>query len=468
MEKTPYPSNMSEKSTLASWIDQHESEWLDDFFTFLRFQSISSESSFHTEVLQCHDWLVKYLEKIGCTVESWPTTGYPVIFASHLKAGPKKPTLLIYHHYDVQPVDPLEQWVTPPFQPSIRNGEIFARGAQDNKGQCFYVLQALRALQDIYGSFPINIKLCIEGEEEIGSAGLSKILLQKKEDLAADCVAIIDLGLRKAGTPSLTLGIRGIITLDVELTGSSFDLHSGAHGGIAYNPNHALVELLAKMRNEQGKITIPGFYDDVIPLTIEEKTTISFAFDKEEYRQQIGASPTGGEQDYSILERAWIRPTIEINGVYGGYSGEGFKTVIPAKAHAKISCRLVPNQNPDIIGQILTNYFKKQAPPGIDVAVKLHPGKGKAIRVGTHTSCTKAFARAFEEVFQKPCEYMYEGSSIPIAAKLGEIAGGETILLGLGLITDQVHAPNEHFGLDRLKQGTLVIARAIQILSENR
>ncbi len=447
------------------WVENHREKWLSEFTTFLSFPSISSEPQFQQSVLDCAEWLAQFLEKLDFHVEMWPTEGHPIIFASHLKAGPKKPTLLIYHHYDVQPADPLEAWESPPFHPRILNGQVYARGAQDNKGQCFYTLQALKMLMEM-GDLPINIKLCIEGEEEVGSAGLAKILPKKKKELQADYLAIVDLALRQADAPSLTLGIRGIVTLEVQAKGSATDLHSGSHGGIAYNPIHALVNLLSMMRDNQGKIAIPGFYKDVKTLSKEEREPISFEFDEKAYLKDTGAKPTGGETEFSILERAWIRPSLEINGICGGYIGKGFKTVIPAEAHAKISCRLVPDQDPQKIGALVAEFLKKNAPQGIEIDVVVHPGQGKAVRLSPQAAVVYAFSRAFEEVFDKQCQFIFEGASIPIVPELALACGGETILLGLGLTTDQIHAPNEHFGIDRLEKGMLIMARAIENLSK--
>jgi acetylornithine deacetylase/succinyl-diaminopimelate desuccinylase-like protein len=452
-------------SSMRAWIETHRPQWLDEYYTFLKFPSVSSEPQHKQDVLDCVNWLADYLKKLNFEVESWPSSGHPVIFASNMKAGPAKPTLLIYHHYDVQPADPLEKWQSPPFEPTLRDGEVYARGAQDNKGQCFYTIQALKLLQEQMGSLPINIKLCIEGEEETGSAGLDNLLAQKKEKLRADYLAIIDLGLHKPDIPALILGIRGIVTFDIAVQGSTTDLHSGSHGGIVFNPIHALVKLLAGLRDEEGRIAIPGFYKDVIDMSVEERSNVSFLFDSNEYQLQIGALPTGGESKYSVLERAWIRPTLEINGIHGGYTGTGFKTVIPATAHAKISCRLVPNQQPAEIGELISAYLKKNAPPGIQVSVQVHPGQGKAVRISPNVPVVKCFAKAFGEVFDKPCEFIFEGASIPVVPKLAEACGGETILLGLGLITDQIHAPNEHFGIERLEKGMLIMARAIEHLS---
>lgn len=463
---------MTTKSQLSlpamkKWIEENRPQWLQEFMTFLSFPSISSEAQFQGSVLECADWLVHYLKSLSFEVELWQTQGHhPIIFASNMQAGPNKPTLLVYHHYDVQPADPLEEWQSPPFQPRLHEGQIYARGAQDNKGQCFYTLQALRLLKEKRGALPINIKLCIEGEEEIGSAGLASLLNYKKDCLKADYLAIGDLGLRHAAIPALTLGIRGIITLDVEVQGSQTDLHSGSHGGIVPNPIHALVKLLASLRDDKGRIAIPGFYRNVKEMSAEERSRVSFDFNDNEYYQQTGAYPTGGETEYSVLERAWFRPTLEMNGICGGYTGKGFKTVIPAKAFAKISCRLVPDQQPSEIGNLIAAYLKEHAPKGVEVAVHVHPGQGKAVRISPNAEVVKAFAKAFEEVFASPCEFIFEGASIPIVPELAAACGGDTILLGLGLTTDQIHAPNEHFGVDRLEKGMLIMARAIELLAQ--
>lgn len=452
--------------SLKKMIDETRHHWVNEFLTFLSFPSISSEPESKASLLACADWLKTVLTEMQFHVELWQTSGHPVIFASNLQAGPDKPTLLIYNHYDVQPVDPLELWTSPPFQPTIKENEIYARGAQDNKGQCFYVLQALKLLQKQAGALPINIKLCIEGEEEIGSHGLSEILKLKKEALSADYLAIVDLGLQDAKVPVITLGTRGIVTMDVTLSSANSDLHSGIHGGLIQNPIHALVHLLDGLRDANGRIAIPGFYDQVSELSAEERSLVSFQFDSAEYQKSTGGHSVGGETEFTPLERAWIRPTVEINGIHGGYTGTGFKTVIPAKAHAKISCRLVPNQDPEQTGELVSNYLKKYAPPGTEVEVRVHTGQGKAVRISPTAHIVKVFAEAFQEVFNLPCAFIFDGASIPIVPELKETCGGEVILLGLGLATDQIHAPNEHFGLDRLEKGMLMMAKAIDLLGK--
>lgn len=452
--------------SLQKMIDENRTTWIRDFLTFLSFPSISSEPESKPSLLACADWLKNVLTEMHFHVELWQTSGHPVLFASNLQAGPNKPTLLIYNHYDVQPVDPLELWSSPPFQPAIKDNEVYARGAQDNKGQCFYVLQALKLLQKQSGTLPINIKLCIEGEEEIGSQGLSEILKQKKEALKADYLAIVDLGLRDPKIPVITLGTRGIVTMDVSLSCAKSDLHSGMHGGLIQNPIHALVHLLDSLRDANGRIAIPGFYDQVLEISAEERSLLSFQFDAAEYQKSTGGHPVGGEKSYTALERAWIRPTLEINGINGGYTGTGFKTVIPAKAHAKISCRLVPGQDPKQTGELVAKFLRENAPAGAEVEVRVHAGQGKAVRISPTAHVVKVFAEAYQHVFGLPCAFILDGASIPIVPELKEACGGEVIMLGLGLATDQIHAPNEHFGIDRLEKGMLVMAKAIDLLGK--
>lgn len=437
---------------------------LTEFCEFLSIPSISSEPEYAKEVRRCALWLQQKINVLGFHTELWETPGHPTLFAERI-IDPALPTLLIYNHYDVQPVDPLELWTTPPFEPIIKDGCVYARGAQDNKGQCFYVLEAIRKLHESKQFPPINVKLIIEGEEECGSAHLPELLKQKKQELKADYVAVVDLGIPTPDTPAITLGTRGLVTFDITFTGSTVDLHSGSHGGIAFNPLHALVKLLGEVRDNEGHILIPGFYDDIVELSSEEKKRLAFTFDPAQYKKHFGIIPTGGESAFQPLERLWVRPTLEINGISGGYTGEGFKTVIPSKAKVKLSSRLVPNQSPDRITALIKDYFETHAPPGIEVHVKPHSGRGQAARSNSGSKGVQAFAKAFSEVFQKPCQYTFEGASIPIIPELVEASGAEPILLGLGLTTDCIHAPNEHFGIDRLEKGVEIISKAIQLLA---
>lgn len=432
------------------------------FFELLSIPSISSESAFSSDVRRCAQWVKNYLDDLGYTTELIETERHPILIASYI-VDPKQKTLLIYNHYDVQPVDPLELWETPPFNPTVRNNEVYARGAQDNKGQLFYVLSALKALKKP----PINIKLCIEGEEECGSKSLHDVLPQIKDKLTADYLAIVDLGIPRIDKPAITLGTRGLVTFEMKLIGSNSDMHSGMQGGVLFNPIHALVQMLAKARNDAGEITIPGFYEGIHSITNEERELIDFSFDEADYKKNFDALPTGGEQKFPPMERLWLRPTLEVNGIVGGYSGDGFKTVIPAQASAKFSCRLVPGQDPARIAQIVKEYFSKQAPKGTKIEFAINPGAGIAARSSPQSKGVQAFAKAISEVFQKPCAFVLEGASIPIIPELAAASGGEPILIGLGLPTDNIHAPNEHFGIDRLKKGAEMIVKGIHFLKED-
>jgi len=453
---------MERLEQLREYYKKNETEILKDFFTFLKFKSISSEAKYSKDCKSCSDWLVAYLKTLHFETEVWESRGHPVIFASNLNAGQDKPTLLIYNHYDVQPFDPLELWESNPFEPEIRADQIFARGAQDNKGQCFYTLQALKYLIQ-NEKLPINIKLCIEGEEECGSNTLSKFINEKKEELKADYLAVVDLGIRSLEKPSISLGIRGMISMDLNLKGANTDMHSGTNGGLLYNPNHALVAILASLRDANGKILVQGFYDDVEPMSLDDKKWISFDFDENEYLRVSGVKPTGGENNYSPLERNWIRPTMEINGISGGYSGSGFKTVIPSEASAKISCRLVPNQDPIKIAALIEKHFQKNTPSEISVTVDFHRGS-PALQTNPTSKIVQTFKKAYEEVFNNPTDFIYEGASIPIITELGIASSAEVVLVGLGLPDDAIHAPNEHFGLNRLEKGFLIMTRAIELL----
>jgi acetylornithine deacetylase/succinyl-diaminopimelate desuccinylase-like protein len=416
----------------------------------------------------CAGWLERYLKGLGFEVELWEGPGHPAVFARHLGAGPKAPTALIYNHYDVQPVDPLELWQTPPFEPTLRDGAVYARGAQDNKGQLFYGLTALGLLLERDGRLPMNVKLCLDGQEEDGSQTLFHLLPNKHKEMAADHLLVVDLGLGSLTSPAVTLGVRGIVQFRVTITGSSGDLHSGTHGGMVVNPNHALVELLAGLRDAAGRVTVTGFYDEVEELTDAERQGLNFRFDARRYEETFGAEPLGGEKDYPPRESATVRPTLEINGLTGGYVGQGFKTVIPAKAWANLSCRLVPHQDPATIARRVKSHLERHAPAGVRVEVQINEGGGPAMRTRPDSPVVKAVARAYEEVTGAPCHYMLEGGSIPIVPDLARASKAEVVMMGWGIGTDNVHAPNEHFHLDRLKKGCATMARSLEILAEKK
>lgn len=451
---------------LKQWYKDHQDQTLRDFFTFLSFPSISADPKFEADARRAADWLCEYLKEIGIETVVWETPGLPVVFGSHLKAGPDRPTLLIYHHYDVQPVDPLDLWKSDPFKPEIRNNQVFARGAVDNKGQCFYSLTALRAFFSLAKEINFNIKVFIEGEEESGGRGTAAILQQKEEQLKADYLLVVDFDIPAPGTPGISLGTRGLVTLDVECSNSSIDLHSGVHGGIALNPNRALVSMLSTLWDANGRVTVPHFYDDVEELSAEHLSSVDMSFDTEQYSQQFGVKAFSNESGYSIKEACWLRPTLEINGMSGGYTGMGFKTVIPAKATAKISCRLVPGQDPEKIGRSVAEHLHSQAPRGIGLKAEIIHG-AKAYRSNIDSSIVKTSALAYEEIFGKPCKYLFCGGSVPIVVDLAKASGAEVAMIGVGLADDDIHAPNEHFGLDRFEIGYLTMGRILSRLSSN-
>lgn len=445
------------------WYKENQEKIQEEFFTLLKFQSISTDSSYHPKCLDCANWLRNFLEEIGLNVQLIDTPTLPLVYAEDLSSEGE--TLLIYGHYDVQPVDPLELWKSPPFEPTIRENQVFARGALDNKGQLFYTLTAISAYKKLKGNFPINIKLVLEGEEEAGSSGFLAVLPEIKEKLKADYLMVPDVDLLDEETPTITFGVRGILPFEIELTGSNTDLHSGTQGGIAFNPNRALSSLLAKLWDEDGKVTIDGFYDDVAELTHHEKEKLSMTFDRERYSKEFGVQAFSGEKGYSASEANWTRPTIEINGINGGYTGPGFKTVIPAKASAKISCRLVPNQDPQKIEVQVKAFFEKNVEPGIDISIKFLEG-ARAARGSFDSKIANAVSDSLSEVFGKKTENILSGGSIPVVADLAKETGSQLVLMGLGVPGDNIHAPNEHFGLDRFEKGFLTIAKTIELLAK--
>lgn len=451
--------------TYKKWFKSSEKELEALFYEFLRYPSISADPAFRPELQACAQWLEKLLKQSGFDVETWNKKDAPVIFAQNLNAGPQCPTLLIYNHYDVQPVDPIDLWESKPFAPKRKGNHIIARGAQDNKGQCFYVLASLRALMQHAKKLPVNIKLMIEGEEESGSKSLPALLLEKKEKLKADYLLIVDVGMRNPTTPAVTLGTRGMVCFTVEVTSSHSDLHSGVYGGMVYNPLHALVEILGSLRDANGSIKIPGFYESVLTPTAEELRSISLHFDEQEFLHEVGCLPTGGEKGFSPLERGWLRPTLEINGISGGYGGPGTKTVIPARAIAKLSCRLVPNQDPHAIGERVKRFVEAKATPGVKVHCQIHDGMGKPVRTSPQSALIKALTSACTKVYHKKTEYIYEGASIPIVAELAAASQAEVAFFGLGLATDKIHAPNECFSWDRIENGFIIMCDAISNLA---
>lgn len=455
---------MSSLEILKKWFSAHASEIKRDYFSFLRFKSISTDPEYEGESKACAEWLRSYIDKhCNMKTELIPTPGFPLVFGQDLRAGKQAPTILVYGHYDVQPVEPIDLWHSDPFEPTERNGKIYARGAADDKGQIFFAVIAVRAWHEMGKELPVNLKFCIEGEEESGSVGLSKTLPALKEKLKSDAIAVVDFGQFDETTPAITLGGRGIVTLELVLTGSNADLHSGIHGGMAFNPNRAMAELFAKVWDKNGRIQIPGFYNDVLEMTEKEQSLFESQIDEKKYRKEFGIDAIGGEKGYPLFVREGFRPTFEINGMSGGYTGKGFKTVIPAHAYAKISCRLVPNQDPKKILSAVIDFFKSHIESGIKIEI-MNTTSQESFRGRVDSDLAKAVCLASKEVMGKECKRVVSGGSIPIVASFCKILGAEVVGMGQGLSTDEIHAPNEHFDFKRFEYGFLTFARTLELL----
>ncbi len=448
------------------WFEEQQEAIQKDFFAFLRFASISTDPQHRSECFRTAEWLRRYLSEMGMEAVLWENPGLPVVFAEH-HVGKDRPTVLIYHHYDVQPVDPLDLWQTPPFEPVVRDGKIYARGASDNKGQCFMTITALKSLLQLSKDLQVNIKLFIEGEEESGGEGTHFTIREKKKQLEADYLFAIDFDLPGKGVPALNMGFRGIAAFHVECTNAKVDLHSGSHGGIALNANRILAEMLAKLWDEDGKVAIPHFYDDVRQRKEEELRSMDLSFDEDAYRKEFGVGAFCFQKGVGLREANWLLPTVEINGMWGGYTGSGFKTVIPAKSFAKISCRLVPDQSPQKIEKGVREFFSSHTPYGADVKVDFHHG-AEGYAVSFASPIAQLMKRSFEEVFKQDCRYTLCGGSVPIVKDLVSASGAEAVLFGFALATDNIHAPNEHFEWEHFHLGYKTLGRALLSLADMR
>src|SRR5690625_3586730 len=434
-------------------LKQNRENLLERLNHFLAIPSVSTDSTYKKDVKKAAQFIVNYLQEIGFTdIEEIETAGHPLVYAEYNKAGPDAPTVLFYGHYDVQPVDPLEEWKSDPFKPEVREGRIYARGASDDKGQVFMHLAVFEAYMKTEGNLPLNVKVCIEGEEEIGSENLYEVLEQNKERFKADFVVISDSGMVAKNKPTILYGLKGFTGIEVSVKGPKQDLHSGMYGGAVRNPAMALSHMLASMKNEDEVITVDGFYDKVEPLSDQERELIRNV-EGEDYLKTTGVTETVSEKGYSEKEHTMARPTLEINGIYGGYQGEGSKTIIPSSATAKITCRLVPNQDPDEIQQLLKKHLKRVAPSGVEVEVKLEKLSSKAYMVEpTHPLIQKA-AACYEKAFENETVFVRMGGSIPVVEWLDSIYNIPIILLGFGTPEDRLRSPNESFPLDMLEKG---------------
>ncbi len=442
---------------LDQYFTEHRSTHLEQLNEFLRIPSISALSEHKSDMEKAAKWLVQSFDDAGLeNVSVDETDGHPVVYADWLHAE-GKPTILVYGHYDVQPVDPLNLWDSPPFEPEIRDNKLFARGASDDKGQVFMHIKAVEALMKQTGSLPVNVKFLIEGEEEVGSPNLEKYIQENKEKLAADLIVISDTGMQGPGQPAVCYGLRGLCGVQIDVQGAKGDLHSGLYGGGVQNPLHAIVELLASFRDQEGTIAVDGFYDNVRTLSEEERAAYqALGFDEEALKDEIEVPALFGEKGFSYLEQTWARPTLEINGLFGGFSGEGIKTVLPAEAGAKITCRLVPDQDPEEIVEKLKAHIDKHKPTGVTVTVTEFD-KGKPYITPFDHPAIQAAGRSYEKVYHVPTAYTRGGGSIPIVAAFDEILDLPVVLMGFGLSTENFHAPNEHFHLENFDQGLRVI-----------
>ena len=434
------------------YIEKNKERFISELFDLLRIPSVSAQSEYKPDMKRCAEWLAAALVEAGADrAEVMPTDGNPVVFAEKT-VDPKAKTVLVYGHYDVMPVDPRGEWLTEPFEPVLRDGRIWARGADDDKGQLWMHAKAFEAMCAT-GSLPCNVKFMLEGEEEIGSASLYDFCRRNKKLLKADIILVSDTSMLSMATPSITCGLRGLSYMEVEVTGPDRDLHSGLFGGAVANPANVLSRLVAGLIDDCGRVTIPGFYDDVRELTPAERRAFNRApFSLSAYKRSLRIGDVGGEAGFTTLERTGIRPSLDVNGIWGGYTGEGTKTVIPSKATAKISMRLVPDQDFRKIAKLFEKHFRQAAPKSVKVDVRFLHG-GMPYVAPTDMPAYKAAARAVAETFgRKPLPF-YSGGSIPIISGFEHILGIKSLLLGFGLAEDAIHSPNESFGLDQFAKG---------------
>ncbi len=439
--------------SIFAFLETHKDRYLRELNDFLAIPSVSTHPQNAADVRRCADWVADHMRIVGMdNVQIFQTAGHPIVYGDWLHA-PDKPTVLLYGHYDVQPAEPLDLWESPPFQGTVRSGNLYARGAADDKGQVFIHLKAIEAIMKNAGQLPVNLKLLIEGEEEIGSEHLEAFVGEHKDLLKADLVLISDSSMFKKGVPSICYGLRGLAYMQIDLVGPNKDLHSGSFGGTVHNPIQALAEIISQLHDKNGRVTIPGFYKDVLPLTKKERVAYKkLPFKEKEYARDLGVKQLYGEKGFTTLERVWARPTLECNGIVGGFTGEGAKTVLPSKASAKISMRLVPNQTAAKVAKLFEKHIKKLAPKTVSVTVRsLHGGEPAITPI--NSPGVKAAVAALEKGFGKKPLYQREGGSIPIVVQFKHLLGIDTVLLGFGLPDENAHAPNEFLNLENFFGG---------------
>ncbi len=449
---------------VVSFIRQNSERYVADLVEFLRIPSVSSSSRHNQDTERCALFVADLMRKAGLEqVEIFRTPGHPLVYGAWCHA-PGRPTVLVYGHYDVQPADPLELWVSPPFEPTVRNGEIYARGAADDKGQLYIHLAAVEAHLKQNGRLPVNVKFLIEGEEEVGSENLGNFVEARREMLRSDVVLISDTAMFRRGVPSICYGLRGLCYFQIDLRGSSTDLHSGSFGGAVANPAQVLAQILASMKDRNGRVTIPGFYKDVKPVTARERKEFRrLPFSERNYAKEIGAPALAGEKGYSTLERTWVRPTFDVNGILAGFTGEGAKTVIPAAAMAKVSMRLVPDQDPGRIAKLFEKHMRKICPRTVELKVTRMHG-GEPWMASMEHPAIRAAASALEKGFGKRPVYTREGGSIPVVATFAGILKAPSVLMGIGVPDENAHAPNEKLVLENFHGGILSSAHFLDLL----
>jgi acetylornithine deacetylase/succinyl-diaminopimelate desuccinylase-like protein len=450
-----------------SYLDEKEAGYLEELKEYLRIPSVSTDPEYKAEVLRCSQFLLDKLHSAGLEAEAIETDGNPLIYAEWTKAK-GKPTVLFYGHYDVQPADPVEEWRNPPFEPTAEGDLLVCRGATDDKGQSYTHVKAVQALLETRGELPVNVKFLVEGEEEIGGHGIENYVIQDAgKRLACDAVVVSDTSMFAPGQPALLYGLKGLAYMEIKVTGPNRDLHSGTFGGAVANPGNALCEIIAKLQDPKtGKILIPGFYDEVRPLEGWEREEFAkLPFDEAAYREDLGVSELFGEEGYSTLERTWGRPTCDVNGIYGGYQGEGAKTVLPAWAGAKVSMRLVPDQDPAKIARLFADYVAEIAPPGVEVEVRdLHGAE--PVLIDIQGPIADAAMEAQEQIWGARPVRVREGGSIPIVATFSKVLDVPILLVGHGLPDDRLHAPNEKFNISHFYKGIRTIVRLLDEVGE--
>ncbi|MEY3386419.1 MAG: hypothetical protein RIR53_1230 [Bacteroidota bacterium] len=453
--------------TTNEYLDQHRGRFESELVEFLSIPSVSTDPASAGDVARCAEWLANHLRGVGMPhVEVIPTPGHPIVYAERCEAGQGAPTVLFYGHYDVQPVDPIDLWTDPPFTPVIRNGKVYARGATDDKGQVFLHIKAIEALLAAEGQLPVNVKLLIEGEEEIGSPNLAPFVRQNATKLSCDAVLVSDTSMFAPGQPSIVYSLRGLAYMQINVQGPNRDLHSGSYGGAVQNPLNALATIISKLKDEYGRIQVEGFYDDVKPLTEQERGELAaLGHSDERLKSDVNVSTLFGEDGYSSIERLGARPTLDVNGILGGFTGEGAKTVLPARAMAKVSMRLVPHQRHDDIANKFTSYVRSITPPGVTVDVQDLHGADPVL-VNRDSPAMHAAVQALEETFGTTCRFTREGGSIPVVLLFDQVLNVPTVLMGFGLNNENAHSPDEHFDLQSFHTGMRAVSRYYHLLAQ--